>query len=242
MTGPASDGPAPMQHSVTPIGHVRSCFKEKFAIPRQPALAPAARGVLELLPPFDRPEAVAGLEGVSHVWLLFLFHQALESQPRLRVRPPRLGGNRYLGVFATRATHRPNGIGQSVVRLDGLEPGRLLLSGIDLLDGTPVLDIKPYVPYADSPPGAHNAIAEAPPPALVVIWADAARVQAEAHGQRLGEPLAELIEQCLAQDPRPAYQAPTPERRYGVRLWDVEVHWHYPTAEQIRVLDVTAAS
>ena len=242
MTGPASDGPAPMQHSVTPIGHVRSCFKEKFAIPRQPALAPAARGVLELLPPFDRPEAVEGLEGVSHVWLLFLFHQALESQPRLRVRPPRLGGNRYLGVFATRATHRPNGIGQSVVRLDGLEPGRLLLSGIDLLDGTPVLDIKPYVPYADSPPGAHNAIAEAPPPALVVSWADAARVQAEAHGQRLDEPLAELIEQCLAQDPRPAYQAPTPERRYGVRLWDVEVHWHYPTAEQIRVLDVTAAS
>lgn len=231
-----------MQYSVTPIGHVRSCFKEKFAIPRQPALAPAARGVLELLPPFDRPEAVAGLEGVSHVWLLFLFHQALESQPRLRVRPPRLGGNRYLGVFATRATHRPNGIGQSVVRLDGLEPGRLLLSGIDLLDGTPVLDIKPYVPYADSPPSAHNAIAEAPPPALAVGWTDAARVQAEAHGQRLGEPLAELIEQCLTQDPRPAYQAPTPERRYGVRLWDVEVHWHYPTAEQIRVLDVTAAS
>lgn len=231
-----------MQYSVTPIGHVRSCFKEKFAIPRQPALAPAARGVLELLPPFDRPEAVAGLEGVSHVWLLFLFHQALESQPRLRVRPPRLGGNRYLGVFATRATHRPNGIGQSVVRLDGLEPGRLLLSGIDLLDGTPVLDIKPYVPYADSPLGTHNAIAEAPPPALAVGWTDAARIQAEAHGQRLGEPLAELIEQCLAQDPRPAYQAPTPERRYGVRLWDVEVHWHYPTAEQIRVLDVTAAS
>lgn len=231
-----------MQHSVTPIGHVRSCFKEKFAIPRQPALAPAARGVLELLPPFDRPEAIQGLEQVSHIWLLFLFHQALENQPRLRVRPPRLGGNRYLGVFATRATHRPNGIGQSVVRLDGIEPGRLLLSGIDLLDGTPVLDIKPYVPYADSPGGAHNAIAEAPPPALAVGWADAARVQAAAHGQRLGEPLVELIEQCLAQDPRPAYQAPAPERRYGVRLWDVEVHWHYPTAEQIRVLDVTAAS
>ncbi|KTS70769.1 S-adenosylmethionine-dependent methyltransferase RcsF [Pseudomonas oryzihabitans] len=230
-----------MQHSVTPIGHVRSCFKEKFAIPRQPALAPAARGVLELLPPFDRPEAVQGLEQVSHVWLLFLFHQALESEPRLRVRPPRLGGNRYLGVFATRATHRPNGIGQSVVRLDGIEPGRLLLSGLDLLDGTPVLDIKPYVPYADSPLGAHNAIAEAPPPALPVSWEAAARQQAAAHGQRLGEPLVELIEQCLAQDPRPAYQQPAPERRYGVRLWDVEVQWHYPTVECIRVLDVTVA-
>ncbi len=95
---------------------------------------------------------------------------------------------------------------------------------------------------ASSPSSHADAIAEAPPPALAVGWADAARVQAEAHGQRLGEPLAELIEQCLAQDPRPAYQVPAPERRYGVRLWDVEVHWHYPTAHQIRVLDVTAAS
>ena len=134
-----------MQHTVAPVGIVRSCFKEKFAIPRQPQLAPAARGVLELLPPFDQGEAVEGLEQVSHVWLLFLFHQALEDKPRLKVRPPRLGGNKSMGVFATRATHRPNGIGQSVVRLEGVEPGRLLLSGIDLLDGTPVLDIKPYV-------------------------------------------------------------------------------------------------
>jgi len=135
-----------MQHTVSPIGIVHSCFKEKFAIPRQPQLAPAARGVLELLPPFDQGDAVAGLEQVSHVWLLFLFHQALEDKPRLKVRPPRLGGNKTMGVFATRATHRPNGIGQSVVRLEAVEPGRLLLSGIDLLDGTPVLDIKPYVP------------------------------------------------------------------------------------------------
>ncbi|WP_313647052.1 tRNA (N6-threonylcarbamoyladenosine(37)-N6)-methyltransferase TrmO, partial [Pseudomonas sp.] len=113
--------------------------KEKFAIPRQPQLAPAARAVLELLPPFDQGDAVAGLEQVSHVWLLFLFHQALEDKPRLKVRPPRLGGNKSMGVFATRATHRPNGIGQSVVRLEGVEAGRLLLSGVDLLDGTPVL-------------------------------------------------------------------------------------------------------
>ncbi|WP_312358679.1 tRNA (N6-threonylcarbamoyladenosine(37)-N6)-methyltransferase TrmO, partial [Stutzerimonas balearica] len=111
-----------MPHSVSPVGILHSCFKEKFAIPRQPSLAPAARGVLELMPPYDCAEAVAGLEQVSHVWLLFLFHQALESKPRVRVRPPRLGGNRLLGVFATRSTHRPNGIGQSVVRLDRVEP------------------------------------------------------------------------------------------------------------------------
>ena len=227
-----------MQHLIEPIGYLRSCFREKFAIPRQPALAPAARGVLELLPPFDRPEALQGLEQVSHVWLLFLFHQALEEQPRLRVRPPRLGGNRAIGVFASRSTHRPNGIGQSVVRLDKVEPGRLWLSGIDLLDGTPVIDIKPYVPYADALPEARNAIAETAPEPIAVSWAPDARVAAEAAQQRLGEPLVELIEQCLAQDPRPAYQQPTPERRYGTRLWDCEVRWHYPAPGEIRVLEV----
>lgn len=227
-----------MHHSVRPVGILRSCFKEKFAIPRQPQLAPAARGVLELLPPFDDGAAVAGLEQVSHVWLLFLFHQALEDSPRLKVRPPRLGGNRALGVFATRATHRPNGIGQSVVKLERVEAGRLHLSGIDLLDGTPVLDIKPYVPYADIVPEARNAIADAAPPAIAVDWEGTALEQARAQALRLDEPVIELIEQCLAQDPRPAYQTPTPERRYGVRFWDLQVRWHYPAPGRIRVLEV----
>ncbi|MDQ7986086.1 tRNA (N6-threonylcarbamoyladenosine(37)-N6)-methyltransferase TrmO [Pseudomonas sp. G34] len=228
-----------MSYQVSPIGYVRSCFKEKFAIPRQPHLAPAAQGVLELCAPFDGGDAVQGLEQVSHVWLLFLFHQALEDKPRLKVRPPRLGGNRSIGVFATRATHRPNGIGQSVVRLDRVESGRLWLSGIDLLDGTPVLDVKPYVPYADSVADAHNHIAAAAPVRIDVLWQDSALESARAHALRLGEPLVELIEQCLAQDPRPAYQQPTPERRYGARLWDVDVQWHYPQPGCIRVLDVT---
>ncbi|MCO7513594.1 tRNA (N6-threonylcarbamoyladenosine(37)-N6)-methyltransferase TrmO [Pseudomonas guariconensis] len=227
-----------MQHTVSPVGIVRSCFKEKFAIPRQPRLAPAARGVLELLPPFDQGDAVAGLEQVSHIWLLFLFHQALEDKPRLKVRPPRLGGNKSMGVFATRATHRPNGIGQSVVRLEGVEPGRLLLSGIDLLDGTPVLDIKPYVPYADSIAEASNQMADDAPEAIGVTWSDSALPQAKAHALRLGEPLVELIEQCLSQDPRPAYQVPPVERVYGVKFWDVQVRWHYPRPGQIRVLEV----
>ncbi|MDD1975276.1 tRNA (N6-threonylcarbamoyladenosine(37)-N6)-methyltransferase TrmO [Pseudomonas tussilaginis] len=227
-----------MNYSVAPIGFVRSCFKEKFAIPRQPQLAPAARGVLELLPPFDSGDAVAGLEQVSHVWLLFLFHQALEDKPRLKVRPPRLGGNTSMGVFATRATHRPNGIGQSVVRLERVEAGRLLLSGIDLLDGTPVLDIKPYVPYADAVSGATNQMASAAPAPIAVAWSDSALPQAHEHALRLGEPLVELIEQCLAQDPRPAYQVPPAERVYGVKFWDVQVRWHYPQPDQIRVLEV----
>ncbi|WP_296270554.1 tRNA (N6-threonylcarbamoyladenosine(37)-N6)-methyltransferase TrmO [Pseudomonas sp. UBA6323] len=231
-----------MQHLVSPVGIVRSCFKEKFAIPRQPHLAPAARGVLELLPPFDQGEAVQGLEQVSHVWLLFLFHQALEDKPRLKVRPPRLGGNQSVGVFSTRATHRPNGIGQSVVRLERVEAGRLHLSGIDLLDGTPVLDIKPYVPYADAVADARNDMAETPPPLIAVDWQKDALALARQHALRLAEPLVELIEQCLAQDPRPAYQQPQPERRYGARFWDLDVHWHYPEPGHIRVLDMQLAT
>lgn len=230
-----------MSYQVSPVGFVRSCFKEKFAIPRQPQLAPAARGVLELVAPFDQGDAVQGLEQVSHVWLLFLFHLALEDKPRLKVRPPRLGGNQSVGVFATRATHRPNGIGQSVVKLDKVEPGRLWLSGIDLLDGTPVLDIKPYVPYADVIGEASNDMASAAPELIPVEWQDDALIQARYHGLRLGEPLVELIEQCLAQDPRPAYQVPTAERRYGAQFWDLDVRWHYPAPGVIRVLEVVRA-
>ena len=213
-----------MSYRVTPVGFVRSCFKEKFAIPRQPQLAPAARGVLELVAPFDQPQAIEGLEQVSHVWLLFLFHQALESQPRLKVRPPRLGGNQSVGVFATRSTHRPNGIGQSVVKLEKVEPGRLWLSGIDLLD--------------DCVATAVNQIAATAPALIPVSWCDEALSAAHAHALRLQEPLVALIEQCLAQDPRPAYQQPTPERRYGTRLWDLDVRWHYPQPGQICVLEV----
>lgn len=228
-----------MIYSVTPVGFVRSCFKEKFAIPRQPQLAPAARGVLELVAPFNSGEAVQGLEQVSHVWLLFLFHAALETTPRLKVRPPRLGGNKTLGVFATRATHRPNGIGQSVVKLDRVEASRLYLSGIDLLDGTPVLDIKPYVPYADQVADAANHIADHPPIRIEVQWSDHGWRQAHDHALRLGEPLVALVEQCLAQDPRPAYQVPAPERIYGAKFWDLDVRWHYPAPGLIRVLELT---
>jgi tRNA-Thr(GGU) m(6)t(6)A37 methyltransferase TsaA len=228
-------------YNVSPIGFMRSCFKEKFAIPRQSQLAPAARGVLELVAPFDQGDAVQGLEQVSHVWLLFLFHQALEDKPRLKVRPPRLGGNQSMGVFATRATHRPNGIGQSVVKLDKVEAGRLWLSGIDLLDGTPVLDVKPYVPYADVIVDARNSMAAAAPELIPVQWADTALAQAREQGLRLEEPLIELIEQCLAQDPRPAYQTPTPERVYGAQFWDLDVRWHYPQSGLIRVLEVVPA-
>ncbi|WP_430459647.1 tRNA (N6-threonylcarbamoyladenosine(37)-N6)-methyltransferase TrmO [Thalassolituus sp. LLYu03] len=224
-----------------PVAIARTPFVEKFAIPRQPSLAPAARACIELVAPYNQPEALQGLEQVSHIWLLFAFHAVPADNPaapRLRVRPPRLGGNEWLGVFATRSTHRPNGIGQSVVKLEKIEGTRLWVSGVDLLDGTPILDIKPYVPYADAIAAAHNAIAPAMPATTTVSWADSARTNAQAEGLRLGEDVEGLISQCLAQDPKPAYQKPEPAREYGVRLWDLNVVWHYPQPDQIHVLRV----
>src|SRR5690554_1358873 len=226
---------------MSPIAIIHTPFIEKFAIPRQPQLASAAIGCVELLPPFNDPLALAGLEQVSHVWLLFKFHAVTENNdqaPRLRVRPPRLGGNDKIGVFASRSTHRPNGIGMSVVKLEKVEGVNLLVSGVDLLNGTPILDIKPYVPYADSVASATNELAASAPAVIRVTWDEDCLLQAQQHGLRLKADVVTLIEQCLAQDPKPAYQAPTPERTYGVRLWDLNVLWCYPSATTINVLKV----
>lgn len=218
------------------IGIVHSCFVEKFGIPRQPGLAPAARGQLELLPPFDDPQTLEGLEQCSHLWLQFVFHRPPSDQWRPRVRPPRLGGNRSLGVFATRSPLRPNPIGLSVVKFDGVvqRQGRvwLELSGIDLLDGTPVLDIKPYVPYTDLVPEAENQFAGAAPTWATVVFSPEAQAACRALSERLGQDWDALIRQVLQQDPRPQYQKPDPQRRYGMTLKEAEVHWRYEPADR----------
>lgn len=226
-------------YPLAPIGYIHSCFKEKFAIPRQSLLVPAATGVIELLAPYNQADALAGLEQVSHVWILFIFHQTIEEKPRLKVRPPRLGGNKSLGVFATRATHRPNNIGQSVVKLEQIVANQLHVSGIDLVDGTPIIDIKPYIPYADIVAEATNGIAAAPPLPINLIWSAQALQQVAQHEQRLQKPLQALITQALRQDPRPAYQRPEPTREYGTVFWDVNVKWHYPDFNTIEVLIVS---
>lgn len=226
---------------MSPIAIIHTPFLEKFAIPRQPKLASAATGCIELLPPFNDPLAFEGLEKVSHIWLLFRFHAVKQDQnkpPRLRVRPPRLGGNVKVGVFATRSTHRPNGIGMSVVKLEKIEGTKLYVSGVDLLNGTPILDIKPYVPYADSVADATNVLAEQAPELIEVNWSDNALLCAQSHSDRLHADVVALIEQCLAQDPKPAYQQPSTDRVYGVRLWDLNVTWCYPSSTEIKVLGV----
>ena len=161
-----------------PIGVIRSCFTEKFGIPRQPGLVPAARATLEVFSPYDHDEAFRDLDEFSHLWVLFVFHGIPAAKWRPTVCPPRLGGNRRTGVFATRSGFRPNPIGMSAVSLEGIrrQNGKLLLemSGVDLLDRTPVLDIKPYLPYADALSGAFGGFADRPPEGnLPVAWCPA---------------------------------------------------------------------
>ncbi len=220
-----------MDFSFPAIGLVHSCFKEKFGIPRQPGLAPLATAEIEMLPPYDDPAAFDGLEGTSHLWVQFVFHANKREQWKPKVKPPRLGGNQSLGVFATRSPTRPAPIGLSVVRFDGLRArqGKLFIaiSGIDLLDGTPVLDIKPYVPYVDSVGDAQNRFAAQPPAQIPVEIPTELAAFCVDYQQKTSIDLAGLITQILQQDPRPQYQQPDPERIYGMKLLDLEVRWCY---------------
>lgn len=220
-----------MDFNFPAIGIVHSCFKEKFGIPRQPGLAPLASAEIELLPPYDDRSAFEGLEGCTHIWVQFVFHANKREEWKPRVKPPRLGGNKSLGVFATRSPTRPAPIGLSVVRFAGIieREGKLLvqISGVDLLEGTPVLDIKPYVPYVDCILTAENQFAAAPPELIAVDIPASLMAQCADYWKRTGTNLAGLITQILQQDPRPQYQQPEPERIYGMKLLDLDVRWRY---------------
>ncbi len=221
----------PSEFSFPVVAVVRSCFRAKFGIPRQPGLIQEARGEIRLLEPYNQPNTVRGLEEFSHLWVLFVFHQSLREKWKATVRPPRLGGDKRIGVFASRSPFRPSPIGLSVLKLERviIAPRgsiRLQVSGLDLLDGTPVLDIKPYLPYTDAIPQAAGGFAPAAPPenALAVTYspcAEAQRQQLLAAGQ---EEFLRLIEKVLAADPRPAYQH-EPGRVYSVFINGYEVFW-----------------
>lgn len=232
-----------MDYSFSPIGVVHSCFTDKFGVPRQPQLVPAATGTIELLAPYNREEAVRELEGFSHIWVVFVFHAAKREAWKPTVRPPRLGGNRRVGVFASRSPERPNPIGLSLLTLDGVQTdeGRVILrvSNLDLIDGTPVLDIKPYIPYADNVPDARAGFApQAPDKRLPVNFSETARQQLQALSADYPG-LAVLIEQVLQQDPRPAYQdrVPDSERVFGMQLYDLEIKWQVKNGV-VRVIEV----
>jgi tRNA-Thr(GGU) m(6)t(6)A37 methyltransferase TsaA len=215
---------------VQPIAVVRSPFQEKFTTPRQAGLTPSVRARIELLPDYASPETVRGLDQFSHIWLIFLFHRHLSQPWHPTVRPPRLGGNRRVGVFASRSPFRPNPIGLSAVKLLKTQFANgsvwLEVEGADLIDGTPIIDIKPYIPYADCLPHASGGFADqAPQPRLKVHFTPAAQQQLETFAA--GSPgLENLIRETLSFDPRPAYrQQEEDERSYGCLLDRYNVLW-----------------
>ncbi|MEX3073821.1 tRNA (N6-threonylcarbamoyladenosine(37)-N6)-methyltransferase TrmO [Vibrio alginolyticus] len=218
-------------YSIEPIGIIETPYKEKFAVPRQPRLVPAATARVKLQGDANSPEAVRGLEQFSHVWLLFLFDQNLEAGWKPTVRPPRLGGNERIGVFASRSTFRPNGIGMSAVEVKGVtKKGDQIyidVGSVDLVDGTPIVDIKPYIPYSDSIARAQGGYAEEEPEKLQVTFSSEALSSESLASETKRsdtEHMLRVIEQVLAQDPRPAYKKNKPDsKEYAVNLFDLNV-------------------
>jgi tRNA-Thr(GGU) m(6)t(6)A37 methyltransferase TsaA len=243
--------------ALTPIGTLHSIYKEKFGIPRQPGLVDAPAW-MDFYPAYAREEAVRGLEHFSHVWLLFNFHQSniapgqKDTQAKWlpMVRPPRLGGNKKVGVFASRSPCRPNGIGMSAVRLTSIEhtdKGPVLhLSGVDILDGTPILDIKPYLPYSDIVLNADDGFAHgASSETCRIVFASKAKRQIRKKERQIPR-LASIITAILENDPRPAYRSgpsgkAEPDRVFGIRIFDFDLKWMV-TDDQIIVLELAVCA
>ncbi|MBI5690392.1 MAG: tRNA (N6-threonylcarbamoyladenosine(37)-N6)-methyltransferase TrmO [Verrucomicrobia bacterium] len=223
--------------SLRPVARLRTPFAEKFGVPRQSGLVPAAEGWVEFLPEFSAPEFVRGLEAFSHVWLITGFHLNPPWSGSAVVRPPRLGGNERVGVFASRAPNRPNGLGLSLVRLLAVQPGRLHVGGVDAVDGTPVYDVKPYLPWCEAPEQASADWAQAAPPVRpeesVEIPPDCARL--------LGTDVSRLVRELLRLELQPAYQE-TGDRTYGLTVAGWNVRWRTRPEGGVAVCEVARAA
>ena len=224
------------QHSMKVIARIRSDFPTKFGIPRQSGLVESLRATVVFEPEYRNADALRGIEGFSHLWLIWQFSAAVREDFSPTVRPPRLGGNERMGVFATRSPFRPNPIGLSCVKLEGVEITASLgpvlhVSGADLMDGTPIYDIKPYTPYADCHPEAVGGFAAEAPSQLSVEISDALLEKVPAHKR-------ESLLGVLAHDPRPRYQK-SGERVYGMAFADLEVHFRVEN-DVLTVVEITA--
>ena len=220
------------------VAHIRSDFQQKFGIPRQSGLVDALEADIVFTPEFRDPEALRGLEGFSHLWLIWEFSQARRAKWSPTVRPPRLGGNQRMGVFATRSPFRPNPIGLSCVKLKEVRlhtpDGPVIrVAGADLLDGTPIYDIKPYLPYADCKPDAVGGFASAPKEATLTVTLPP---ELEA---RVPEEKRAALRGVLAQDPRPSYQD-DPARVYGMGFAGLDVRFQV-AGDRLTVVDVNPA-
>lgn len=228
----------PQEFSMKTIARIHSDFSSKFGIPRQSGLVEELEALVVFEPEYRDPAALRGLEGFSHVWLLWVFDRAAREGWSPTVRPPRLGGNARLGVFATRSPFRPNPVALSAVTLAGLEKTRawgtvLHVRGADLMDGTPILDIKPYLPYADCRPDAAGGFASAPAGKTLAVDIPPALLE------RVPPERREALRAVLALDPRPRYQDAA-GRVYGFGFAGLEVRFSVE-GEVLRVLDIEKA-
>ena len=218
--------------AVTPIAYIRSCYPERFGIPRQAGLVDSAKAVV-VFPNTDLHwHSLRGIDSFSHLWVIFLFHGQAFTKFRPLVRPPRLGGNKTMGVYATRSPNRPNQIGLSAVPLDQVEQTTneilLHIHGGDFLDGTPVLDIKPYVPYADAIASATSAWADDADPLLPVEWSPEALTNLSATLSEDMNDIQQVISDVIAQDPRPGYERKKdgqPGQEWNIRLVGFDIFW-----------------
>jgi tRNA (adenine37-N6)-methyltransferase len=225
------------------IGTAHTPFNEKFGTPRQPGLVKEAIGRIEIHAPFNRVEAFRGLEAFSHIWLLFHFHLTPEKVFQPTVRPPRLGGKERIGVFASRSPFRPNRIGQSLVKLLNIENNEkeliLTVEGIDLVDQTPIIDIKPYLPYCESIPNATSGFApHAPTQIFKVQWSLKAQEQKAA--LKMDDHFEKLLQGVLGLDPRPAYKKTEKESLGGLCLSRMNVKYQIQQ-ETITILSIENA-
>lgn len=227
------------------IGIMRSPYKEKFGIPRQPNLV-NVESYIELLAPYNDELAFEGIHDFSHLWLIWQFHDNKNQDNQKfkpQVRPPRLGGNKKVGVFATRSMYRPAPIGMSVVQFKKLfkegDSLRLYVSGSDLLDGTPVIDIKPYILYSDAMVEATSGYAQDKPIQKNVVWSKTTEIQRNQllDQQCVAESLIKELEQVLSFDPRPSYQN-DPERIYGLSFGPLNVKFKVNTEIEIAALEL----
>ena len=218
--------------NIEPVAFFRSPLKEKFGVPRQAGLVPVLKGEVRFVAPYDSPEAVRGLEEFDYVWLVWgsSLNGVQEFSPT--VRPPRLGGNKRVGVFASRSPFRPNGLGLSCVKLESIEKGVLKVSGADLVDGTPIYDVKPYIEYADSRTGIRSGFVD------YSIWPTLEVEIPDKVLQLLGPDTAGVLSSLLSHDPRPHYQD-DPERVYGLCFGSYNVKFR---AEGKKVFVLSAES
>ena len=233
------------QWTFEPIGYLKSCYPDKFGIPRQAGLVKNVYSELKIRPNLQPEIALQGLEGFTHVWLQFVFHLNKSARYHAKIHPPRLNGE-SMGVFATRSPHRPNPIGLSVVELVEIKADGLIFAGVDLVDGTPILDIKPYLPAFESLPEARGGwMSEVESKNIEVQFTDEALEILQKWMLQTGRPeLKSAIEQVLKQDPRPVIyrgfeSEESPYRnKHAFRLYEGDIHFKFTTDLAVQVFDI----